>query len=692
MGIRMTNIATPMPQPRAKFTNKLGLPLSGGRVYTYEPGTDIPKKTWRDVDKSVENTNPIQLDAAGEADIYGVGFYRVVVKDFFGLTIYDVEKIGIAVELDASFVVDDSGKTQQQLNDASIYSVGSVAAMLGLPEGLKKRIVQVKATGAMYQYDAAQSAVNNGVTILNGWKLIGFHDVLLATLADIKGDGTNEYTKLKAILDVASVLKCPINMCGLEIHTSNIVATGNIKIVGKGSLNLYAGSKGTLLKSAYNIEIDGDIKIDQNAANNTNGSFTEDSDCAIFHTGQVLKLKNVMIPNATSKGIYSTASKTIKLDDVNVTGGRIGAYLSPSSGNCKVDVIGGSFSASTRWDNLQIIAGEDVTISGVTSFNSNRSGIVINNTSKKCRIKNNLAYGNKVDINNEGGWGIVCSQNTQDSVVMGNICLNNQRGGATIDTYPDSGASVDNRVVVSGNILGGKFNDAYATSGIVLNNAKHSNVTGNIIFSVNQGILAVDADLSTVHGNTVIDTVDFFFNAVTSHGIQFKGNTLDGCKNNGTNAAIRFVGSNAFTSKANTVKNLTGSGVVYYVGGSTKNWLIDNDSVERNTTSSGWLFNITGVNNIGGKIRRMNAKADGVAGWQWYIYSDNQAQFSTHDNEIESSGIGYIYQGANVTAGDDTVNGSRNVWTTAPTGFKSRIGQVAAIAGALKHWNGSAWA
>lgn len=117
MDIRMSNIASPMPQIRAKFTNKLGLPLSGGKVYTYEPGTDIPKKTWRDVDKSVENTNPIQLDAAGEADIYGMGFYRVVVKDFFGLTIYDVEKTGIALELDASFVVDASGKSQQEIND-----------------------------------------------------------------------------------------------------------------------------------------------------------------------------------------------------------------------------------------------------------------------------------------------------------------------------------------------------------------------------------------------------------------------------------------------------------------------------------------------------------------------------------------------------------------------------------------------
>lgn len=116
MGIRMTNIATPMPQPRAKFTNKLGLPLSGGKVYTYEPGTDIPKKTWIDTDKTVENTNPILLDSAGEADIFLDGLYRVVVKDRFGFVVYDVEKTGIAVELDASFVV-DGDKTQQQINE-----------------------------------------------------------------------------------------------------------------------------------------------------------------------------------------------------------------------------------------------------------------------------------------------------------------------------------------------------------------------------------------------------------------------------------------------------------------------------------------------------------------------------------------------------------------------------------------------
>lgn len=116
MGIRMTNIATPMPQLRAKFTSKLGIPLSGCKVYTYEPNSDIPKTTWIDIDKTTENTNPILLDAAGEADIYLDGLYRIVVKDRFGFVIYDVEKAGTHTEWDASFVV-DGDKNQKQINE-----------------------------------------------------------------------------------------------------------------------------------------------------------------------------------------------------------------------------------------------------------------------------------------------------------------------------------------------------------------------------------------------------------------------------------------------------------------------------------------------------------------------------------------------------------------------------------------------
>lgn len=105
-----------MPPIRARFTSKLGIPLSGCKVYTYEPNSNIPKTTWIDIDKTVENTNPILLDAAGEADIFLNGLYQIVVKDRFGSVVYDVEKTGTHAEWDASFVV-YNGKTLQEFND-----------------------------------------------------------------------------------------------------------------------------------------------------------------------------------------------------------------------------------------------------------------------------------------------------------------------------------------------------------------------------------------------------------------------------------------------------------------------------------------------------------------------------------------------------------------------------------------------
>lgn len=119
MDIRMSNIASPMPQIRAKFTSKLGIPLSGCKVYTYEPNSDIPKTTWLDIDKTTENTNPILLDAAGEADIFLDGLYRIVVKDRFNFTVYDVEKTGYeqpVFDYSDTKLITWSGRTQEAKN------------------------------------------------------------------------------------------------------------------------------------------------------------------------------------------------------------------------------------------------------------------------------------------------------------------------------------------------------------------------------------------------------------------------------------------------------------------------------------------------------------------------------------------------------------------------------------------------
>lgn len=71
------------------FSDANGRPLIGGKVYFYAPGTDTLKDTWQDAAQTVLNTNPVILDARGEASIYGGFSYRQVLRDSAGNLIWD---------------------------------------------------------------------------------------------------------------------------------------------------------------------------------------------------------------------------------------------------------------------------------------------------------------------------------------------------------------------------------------------------------------------------------------------------------------------------------------------------------------------------------------------------------------------------------------------------------------------------
>jgi microcystin-dependent protein len=71
---------TILPNGMNYFTDNNGLPLSSGCVFFYVPGTTTPKSTYTDSSQTIANTNPVQLDAAGRAIIYGTGTYRQIVK------------------------------------------------------------------------------------------------------------------------------------------------------------------------------------------------------------------------------------------------------------------------------------------------------------------------------------------------------------------------------------------------------------------------------------------------------------------------------------------------------------------------------------------------------------------------------------------------------------------------------------
>jgi hypothetical protein len=82
------------PQPKMQFTTAAGVPLSGGKVYTYIAGTTTPQATFTDYTGATPNTNPVILDSRGEANIWlGGALYKFKLTDANDVEIWTVDYI-----------------------------------------------------------------------------------------------------------------------------------------------------------------------------------------------------------------------------------------------------------------------------------------------------------------------------------------------------------------------------------------------------------------------------------------------------------------------------------------------------------------------------------------------------------------------------------------------------------------------
>lgn len=82
--------------PQPQYFNDLGLPLTGGKLYFYEPSSLIPKDTYSDELLTIPNTNPIIMATNGSpiVDIWLDGVYRVRLFDATGNLIWDKDPVG----------------------------------------------------------------------------------------------------------------------------------------------------------------------------------------------------------------------------------------------------------------------------------------------------------------------------------------------------------------------------------------------------------------------------------------------------------------------------------------------------------------------------------------------------------------------------------------------------------------------
>lgn len=67
--------------PLFKAFTSTGALAAGYKLYTYAAGTTTPKATYQDADKAAAHSNPVVLNALGEAEIFLDGSYKFTLTD-----------------------------------------------------------------------------------------------------------------------------------------------------------------------------------------------------------------------------------------------------------------------------------------------------------------------------------------------------------------------------------------------------------------------------------------------------------------------------------------------------------------------------------------------------------------------------------------------------------------------------------
>lgn len=82
----------------AQFFDNNGVPLSGGKIYTYEAGTTTPLASYTSSSGSTAHSNPIVLDSAGRVpggEIWNaLTLYKFVLKTSAEVTIATYDNVG----------------------------------------------------------------------------------------------------------------------------------------------------------------------------------------------------------------------------------------------------------------------------------------------------------------------------------------------------------------------------------------------------------------------------------------------------------------------------------------------------------------------------------------------------------------------------------------------------------------------
>ena len=475
-------MAVLLPEGKQSFTTNGSLPLSGGKVYTYEPGTSTPKDTFTTSAGTVANTNPVILDTRGEATIFWSGAYDVILKTAADVTIWG------PIRHDTPEISGAAADVLADLADSSDAAKGDA-------------LVAVKRT--------LSGATATTQHLVNEWR-----SVIVTVDFGATADGTtDDYAAIQAALDSGAkdiVLPPGTYKCSsiprMKTSGQRIIGYGaTITTASKSVHGLWIGHNGSAFVKTDFVTVEG---ITFTGAHDGTGSTP--SWCIVIEPPTTVPYSlgigcsGVKITNcrgsAHTGGVAATCA-----DDLEVSGCRFGGmkYLSTLTAG------GYGVLLQTCFDS-KVVKNTFVAVSG------DRHALYISADPSRALNNDNVCKGLTVSSNTFNWTGVAATTGNEAAVVARapenlTFTSNSVRGGYAGFEYVGANGNGKN-LIVSGNVFDGQTSSGSEKAAINIFGDVGGNVLDGLVVKGNQiklsgsnlhGIAIIGADSVSVTGNSV---------------------------------------------------------------------------------------------------------------------------------------------------------------------------------------------
>jgi hypothetical protein len=173
-------MASLSPLPKLQFFGTDGLPLVGGKLYTYAAGTTTPIATYTDHTQDNLNTNPVILDSNGQASVWLTDSitYKYTLTDADDVPLFTVDYVSVPVTTNSFASPPPIGSdvpnvgTFTDLNVVELMTLeGTGAAILNVgttderPADPEDGMVRYNSTTTKFEgYNGAWGALGGGAT------------------------------------------------------------------------------------------------------------------------------------------------------------------------------------------------------------------------------------------------------------------------------------------------------------------------------------------------------------------------------------------------------------------------------------------------------------------------------------------------------------------------------------------------